>query len=669
MLNLSGLLNRSSRPKTHFMRHVSKIIPRTVAFLAAILVLSNTCITTVAALSSTTLDFFNQNGIYYYNPDGSSSTCTTYSTGSNVTIIGDSITEGSKSAISERLPQATIYSQVSKTFGNADDSAESPNNTSGNPSGISIIKYLLAENQVQPTVVYALGTNNMPLSQAQIDALLNLLGNNYQIFFVTNYDSTGAKEGYYQTNNALFSQAAQNSNVHVIDWAASASANPSEYLSSDGIHPTAAGQDLFAELIDVAVGGSSSVTSGLNGNYTNYAGDAVLTGAQITLLESNIATYQQAIQETGTSSKGITWQLIAAIHYKETGLGRYNPSNGQGVYQMYSYVNATGESFSPAESISESEFLRQTKLVITEVIVPKLDSLGLTLRSDDEIKRFFFSYNGMSERYINRALAMGFSEEQANNGEGSTYVMNRYDAARDPSNLDTMDPNWYGGYVSDGVWSDTATSQTFGAFTVYAAIGGATVCVDGVFDGGLTLEQAEALMDDYINNVNCSDYDIYCAHGSSGGAKANCVTFVQYFIARFTTATGIGATGDGGWVVSNLTGTDVSTSLGTYAHTYDYSAKGFVYGGFSPQPFAIFSTGKGTSMCGSVKCGHTGVVLGIDAASDTIYIGQAGYDTPLVGYSDVVKKKLSDYTTGEYWFAYTDSIINTAAIAEVVGNR
>ena len=654
---------RPAATRHHFVRRARLILASILTLLTAFLPAPVT-----RALSDATWDFFSANGIYYYDPEGGSAECTTHTNGSNITIIGDSITEGSKDAILALLPEADIHSQVSKRFGSGSDEAMSSSNTDANPSGISIAKYLIAENQLQSTVVFALGSNNMPLTQAQIDDALALFGNNRQIFFITNYDASGKNSSYYDTNNTLFNTAAENSNVHVIDWAAAASADPAAYLSNDGLHPTAAGQELFAELISDAVGGSTSTTSGLNGNYTNYAGDQVLTDSQITLLQSNIPIYEQAIQNTGAGQHGINWQFMATLHYQETGLNRYNPDNGQGVYQMYTYVNETGNTFPPADEISEEEFLRQSELVITEVLIPTITSSDLNLSNPDDIKRFFFSFNGRAEQYINKALAMGFSQEEANNGEGSPYVMNKYDAARDPDSPD-MDPNWPGRFVADGVYDPSSVGANYGAFTIYSAIGGADVCVSSVSSGGLTLEQAQALMADYIYDVNCTDYDIYCTHSSAYGPKANCVTFVQYFIDRFTSATGIAATGNGGWVVSNLTGTDVSSPFGLYAASLDYSSKGFVYGGFVPKAFAIFSTGHGVSMCDGVKCGHTGVVLGINEAEDKIYIGQAGYDTPLAGYSDVIEYSLSDYTSGEYWFAYTDSIVDLNAISSAIGGN
>ena len=652
---------RPAATRHHFVRRARLILVGILTLLTAFLPAPVT-----RALSDATWDFFSANGIYYYDPEGGSAECTTHTNGSNITIIGDSITEGSKDAILALLPEADIHSQVSKRFGSGSDEAMSSSNTDANPSGISIAKYLIAENQLQSTVVFALGSNNMPLTQAQIDDALALFGNNRQIFFITNYDASGKNSSYYDTNNSLFNTAAENSNVHVIDWAAAASADPAAYLSNDGLHPTAAGQELFAELISDAVGGSTSTTSGLNGNYTNYAGDQVLTDSQITLLQSNVPIYEQAIQNTGAGQHGINWQFMATLHYQETGLNRYNPDNGQGVYQMYTYVNETGNTFPPADEISEEEFLRQSELVITEELIPMITSNDLNLSNPDDIKRFFFSFNGRAQQYIDKALAMGFSQEEANNGEGSPYVMNKYDAARDPDSPD-MDPNWPGRFVADGVYDPSSVGANYGAFTIYSAIGGADVCISSVSSGGLTLEQAQALMADYIYDVNCTDYDIYCTHSSAYGPKANCVTFVQYFIDRFTSATGIAATGNGGWVVSNLTGTDVSSPFGLYAASLDYSSKGFVYGGFVPKAFAIFSTGHGVSMCDGVKCGHTGVVLGINEAEDKIYIGQAGYDTPLAGYSDVIEYSLSDYTSGEYWFAYTDSIVDLNAISSAIG--
>lgn len=617
------------------------------------------------AISDALWDEYGINGIYYYDPTGKDSNCTTFTSGNNITIIGDSITDGSKSDIQQLLPDAKIYSQVSKHFGNSSDQAISASDTDTNPSGFSIAKYLSAEGSLGSTVVFALGTNDT-LNQTQVNDLLDFLGPNRTIYFITNYDANGA-HSQYTTNNNILTTAATNKNVHLIDWVAAASQDPGKYIKSDGIHPTPDGSKLFAELIDKAVGGSTSTTSGPNGNYTNYAGDKVLSDKQIGMLESNVPIYEQAIRNTNADSYGINWRILATVHYKETALGRRNPANGQGIYQLYS-LYTQGITFPASDSVSEEEFLRQTELAITEKLIPTVTSYDLKLSNEDDVKKLFFAYNGMASIYKEKALAMGYSQYQANIGEGSIYVMNAYDAPRDPFHIDTMNDNWRGAFVSDGVYDPDAVKYTYGAYTVYSAMGGATYCSADIASGGLSLENAKIFMNDYIYNVNCSDWKINCSHKSTGGAKANCVTFTQYFIARFTSAGVISPTGDGGWVVSNLTGTDTDSSHGKYRHTWDYSQKGFQYGGFEPRPYAIFSTWKGITDCGNVKCGHTGVVLGINQSENKIYIGQAGYNQPLIGYSDVVEKNLSDYTNGDYWFAYTDNIVNTTAISQIIGN-
>lgn len=664
----------SSRLRTH--RKLARVFS---VCLAAIIVLSST-LGTVFALDEATLERYGLNGVYWYDATGGDD-CLPITNGGNVTIIGDSITVGSESALKEALPQAEIYAQVSKRFGKASDDPIAPTAESVNPSGISIAKYLMAENKVQNTVVFALGTNSPgAVSDEDINTLLTLFGNDRTIFFVTNFTTDPHSREYqakYPLNNEKFRAAAENANVQVIDWAGAISSDPHKYLNSDGVHPNAAGQKLWADLTSKAVGGPGSMTAGGNGDYTNYAGDKVLTEAQIEQLEANIPIYNQAISETGAGEYRITWQLIAAIHYKETGLSRYNPKNGQGVYQLYSYTGGgkNHNAFPTASSISADEFLRQTKIMLKEDLIPKVIG-GLNLGDDEDIKSLFFGYNGRSSHYIDKALAMGFDQEQANSGEGSPYVMNRYDAQRDP-NSSEMNPNWPGMYVADGEYSATATTQTFGGYTVYTAIGGAASCGGSISSGGLDFEQSKKLLYNYIYDVTCTDWlpQKRC-NGTSGGGKANCVTFVMYFLSRFTSADPrkfilSSNTGDGGDIVSNMTGTAVEANGKTFRTTATYDTSLFEFGGFEPRPFAVFSTEENSrTPCGDHLCGHTGVILGINKEKDEIYIGQVGYSSSLTApWILQVVYSLSEYSSGKYWYAYTDKVVNQNAINEFLNSN
>ena len=51
----------------------------------------------------------------------------------------------------------------------------------------------------------------------------------------------------------------------------------------------------------------------------------------------------------------------------------------------------------------------------------------------DTIKQALFDYNGAAQVYVQQALNLGFTQAQANIGEGSPYVMNFADAKRDPT--------------------------------------------------------------------------------------------------------------------------------------------------------------------------------------------------------------------------------------------
>ena len=164
----------------------------------------------------------------------------------------------------------------------------------------------------------------------------------------------------------------------------------------------------------------------------------------------------------------------------------------------------------------------------------------------------------------------------------------------------------------------------------------------GLVSGGMTLDQAKKFMDTYKNLKPSSwpaggfgtQYHIFNA-GCPFGPLANCVAFSQYFINSQTTKT-INHLGDGKSVVDTLIN------------------NGFDDGGHTPKVYAIFSNPK----VGAPE-GHTGVVLGID--KDTIIIGEAA-----CGYSmdSVVANPhpLSDYTNGDYTYAYTDKYLRSGSL-------
>ena len=109
---------------------------------------------------------------------------------------------------------------------------------------------------------------------------------------------------------------------------------------------------------------------------------------------------------------------------------------------------------------------------------------------------------------------MGFSDEEANRGEGSPYVMNRYDARRDP-NSSQVDSNWVGKYTGDGSYDAGAKDQQWGAFTAYKAL----TC-DGV---GADNDSGS----DDLDTPDTSDGNVSNDSDITGGAKAISDTAAQ----------------------------------------------------------------------------------------------------------------------------------------------
>lgn len=389
---------------------------------------------------------------------------------------------------------------------------------------------------------------------------------------------------------------------------------------------------------------NSCASSTLGGSNTNYASVQVFSDAEIAAIEANRPFYESA-----AAKYNFDWKIIAAIHSMEHNLSRDNPANGQGAYQLYSYTNGgkNSNAFYPAGPIFDAEFQRQTDIA-AEVIYKK--SSGLNLNSSNGVKALFFRYNGTSSDYITKATNMGFSLLEAQNGEGSPYVMNRYDAMRDPTSPN-VSRYWVGKYTSDGNYVANASMGTrFGAFVKYLALGGDTY--DSAFcyydtglvagESGMNLNQATQFMNTYKSRVighnSSSLIALYgmTSNSCAGGIAYNCVSFSRYFVNTYTSHANNRITaplGDGKDIVGNLTS-------GGYDFTF----------GTTPRAYAIFSTGKTSSY------GHTGVVLGINTDTNTIIIGEAACGSGEGGVK-AKEEPLSEYTNGDYTFAYPSQLI------------
>ena len=236
---------------------------------------------------------------------------------------------------------------------------------------------------------------------------------------------------------------------------------------------------LFYEPCELQNGGSSSEICGTN---QNYAGEQVWSDAQMKAIEAHQPFYEKAANQYG-----IPWQILAVVHMREHSLIKDNPPNGQGVYQFYSSEERAackGGVFSPGK-ISDEQFQIQTDCAAKRI--KEHYGAGLDLSTDDGIKRMFFKYNGTAQAYINQALRLGFSQKEADNGEGSPYVMNRYDAKREPSST-------WGQIKTDGGSIEFPANDQFGAFVLYKAIAcdNAGTAIDNGYDDSSEPDTGEA---------------------------------------------------------------------------------------------------------------------------------------------------------------------------------
>jgi|GEM_PF-5658525 len=175
---------------------------------------------------------------------------------------------------------------------------------------------------------------------------------------------------------------------------------------------------------------------------------------------ANQWAYVRAMNETG-----VPWEMLAAIHYRETNFSHTNPSNGQGIFQ---FANGAGGPY-PAGPVSDDEFYRQLKFMATQLqtdyvwrgSIPR-ERRQLQPNETDTtlVKDTLFSYNGRAAVYAQQAATYGYRSD-IQPFEGSPYVMNRFDCPRARMGIITQD---YGSL--DGI--DTR----YGAFTIFARLRG-----------------------------------------------------------------------------------------------------------------------------------------------------------------------------------------------------
>lgn len=153
-------------------------------------------------------------------------------TGANMTVVGDSVTIASVPTLQAHFPGILIDAEISRSL---------------REGGFAAIDKLTLSGELRDVVVIALSTNGY-FGTGNLDKLIEQLGKR-KIIFVTAH----AVREWTEANNADVHTAAKKyPHVAIAEWDVMIKAHP-EGLSSDDIHPTAAGGEIYTASITEAL--------------------------------------------------------------------------------------------------------------------------------------------------------------------------------------------------------------------------------------------------------------------------------------------------------------------------------------------------------------------------------------------------------------------------------
>lgn len=158
---------------------------------------------------------------------------------SQVTVVGDSIVVAVSPDLYDKMPEAQIDAAEGRTIAKA----------------LPIIKTMGASGQIRQTLVLSV-TANSTILDGQLDQVLAAMPADSKLVLVTGYGPRNLSWIEY-SNTKIHEFASQHSDrVIIADWNSAirqALQTQSGLLTSDGVHPEAAGQDLYARVVEQAI--------------------------------------------------------------------------------------------------------------------------------------------------------------------------------------------------------------------------------------------------------------------------------------------------------------------------------------------------------------------------------------------------------------------------------
>ena len=560
-------------------------------------------------------------------------------TPAEITLIGDSISVMSQTELEAAFPNS-FFTMVSSR------SPKEKGECLDDKSGLEILETLskgtgtvatrvnnggcknltVDSSSLKDTVVWALGTNTTGATDDDtLESVLEYVENNRKLYLVTVYNGK-AVDAYNKISEHYREFANQHDNVYIIDWNKAVESDPGKYLITEKdmtVNPTEEGRKKFVELISQATA-STSVCASSTSNFTHWSqSDAALNAQDEDLAECGCGPTSFAMLATALLGHEVSPVDVAKTARDQKIWPCSSPSNLAAILApIYGLEYQRIEASSKQDAANKvSEMLKQGWMIQTS---GNSDTPGNPLRS----------FSGAGHVIGIRGITEDGKWLVANSGAGEDGRKQTLEQSFDPQ-------QWF---VND-VWQYELRLDALRASGTVT--GNSTNCGDpcgksntssGLVAGGMDLATAQKFMDEYKNlsSADITKYQINDA-GCWGGALANCVAFSQYFVNRYTSKPQKGLPN----------GKDVASYL---------KSQGFPDGGTTPKPYAIFSTGDGTTRtCGGL-CGHTGVVLGIDTANNKIIIGEAGCSGG-PDFTGAHEYDLSKYTSGTYTYVYTDGLL------------
>lgn len=158
---------------------------------------------------------------------------------SQVTVVGDSIVVAVSPDLYDKMPEAQIDAAEGRTIAKA----------------LPIIKTMGASGQIRQTLVLSV-TANSTILDGQLDEVLAAMPADSKLVLVTGYGPRNLSWIEY-SNTKIHEFASQHSErVIIADWNSAirqALQTQSGLLASDGVHPEAAGQELYARVVEQAI--------------------------------------------------------------------------------------------------------------------------------------------------------------------------------------------------------------------------------------------------------------------------------------------------------------------------------------------------------------------------------------------------------------------------------